>query len=248
MSFVFVVLLQLSLESPREAFARAEALYQEQRYDEAAGVYESMRALGIEDAALDYNLGNAYFKAGRLGLSVLSYERALVLAPSDEDARTNLLYANELVADAVDEAPLPLAVRWAVDVYRSLRLNFLASVLSVAFVLGGAALTLVLYDAWRQPQWGRSSAIVALVICATFALASGGALASKVNAAANRVEAIVLTENAYVRSGPGEANPRLAEIHEGLKVRVISEREGWYQVTLANGLTGWLRASELETI
>ena len=248
MSFVFVLLMQLALESPQQAFARAEALYQEQRYDEAADVYQSMRALGIEDAALDYNLGNAYFKAGRLGLSVLSYERALVLAPNDEDVRTNLLYANELVADAVDEAPLPLAVRWAVDVYRSLQPNFLAILLSIAFVLGGAALTLVLYDASRQPQWGRSSAIAALVICATLALASGGALASKVNAAANRVEAIVLTENAYVRSGPGEANPRLAEIHEGLKVRVISEREGWYQVTLANGLTGWLRESELETI
>jgi len=245
MSFVFVLLMQLALESPQEAFARAEALYQEQRYDEAAGVYESMRALGIEDAALDYNLGNAYFKAGRLGLSVLSYERALVLAPSDEDVRTNLLYANELVADAVEEAPLPLAVRWAVDVYRSLQPNFLAILLSAAFVLGGAALTLVLYDA--SPQW-RSSAIVVLVICATLALASGGALASKVDAVTNRVEAIVLTENAYVRSGPGDANPRLAEIHEGLKVRVISEREGWYQVTLANGLTGWLRESELETI
>lgn len=245
MSFVLVVLLQLSLESPQEAFARAEALYQEQRYEEAAEVYESMRALGIEDVTLYYNLGNAYFKAGKIGLSVLSYERALVLAPSDDDARTNLLYANELVADAVDEAPLPLAVRWAVDVYRSLQPNFLAGILSVAFVLGGMALTLVLYDAW--PQW-RSAAIVVLVLCATLALASGGALGSKANAAANRVDAIVLTENAYVRSGPGDANPRLAEIHEGLKVRVISEREGWFQVTLANGLTGWLRANEIEII
>ena len=245
MSFVLVVLLQLSLELPQEAFARAEALYQEQRYEEAAEVYESMRALGIEDVTLYYNLGNAYFKAGKIGLSVLSYERALVLAPSDNDARTNLLYANELVADAVDEAPLPLAVRWAVDVYRSLQPNFLAGILSVAFVLGGMALTLVLYDAW--PQW-RSTAIVVLVLCATLALASGGALGSKANAAANRVDAIVLTENAYVRSGPGDANPRLAEIHEGLKVRVISEREGWFQVTLANGLTGWLRAAEIEII
>jgi tetratricopeptide (TPR) repeat protein len=245
MSFLIVLLLQLSLESPQEAFARAEALYQEQRYDEAAEVYESMRALGIEDATLYYNLGNAYFKAGRIGLSVLSYERAWVLAPGDEDVRTNLSYANELVADAVDEAPLPLAVRWAVDVYRSLQPNFLALVLSVVFVLGGVALTLVLYDA--VPEW-RSVAIVMLILCLTLALASGSALALKANADANRVDAIVLTENAYVRSGPGDANPRLAEIHEGLKVRVISEREGWSQVTLANGLTGWLRASELETI
>ena len=245
MSFVLVVLLQLSLESPQEAFVRAEALYQEQRYDEAAVVYESMRALGIEDGTLYYNLGNAYFKAGRIGLSVLSYERAWVLAPGDEDVRTNLLYANELVADAVDEAPLPLAVRWAVDVYRSLQPNFLALVLSVAFVLGGMALTFVLYDAVQE--W-RSAAMVMLILCATLALASGGALAFKANAAANRVDAIVLTENAYIRSGPGDANPRLVEIHEGLKVRVISEREGWFQVRLANGLTGWLRAAEIETI
>lgn len=253
MSFLFALVMQLAVESPQEAFARAEALYQEQRYDEAAEVYESMRALGIEDAALDYNLGNAYFKAGRLGLSVLSYERALVLAPSDEDARTNLLYANELVADAVDEAPLPLAVRWAVDLYRGLQPNFLAVLLSATFLLGGVALTLIVHDgwdawdAWRQPQW-RSFTVFFLVVSAALALASGGALAAKVSAQSNRVEAIVLTENAYVRSGPGDANPRLAEIHEGLKVRVISEREGWYQVTLANGLTGWLRASELETI
>ena len=245
MSFVFALVMQLAVESPQEAFARAEALYQEQRYDEAAEVYESMRAAGIEDGTLYYNLANAYFKAGRIGFSVLSYERALALIPGDEDTRTNLEFANELVADAVEEAPLPLAVRWAVNVYRILQPSFLASVLSASFVLGGAALTLVLYDAW--PQW-RSSAIVVLVICATLALASGGALASKVTAAANRVDAIVLTENAYVRSGPGDANPRLAEIHEGLKVRVISEREGWYQVTLANGLTGWLRAAEIETI
>ncbi|GMR24371.1 MAG: SH3 domain-containing protein [Acidobacteriota bacterium] len=253
MSFVFALVMQLAVESPQEAFARAEALYQEQRYDEAAGVYESMRDAGIEDAALYYNLGNAYFKAGRLGLSVLSYERALVLVPGDEDVRMNLSYANELVADAVDEAPLPLAIRWVVDLYRGLRPGLLAVFLSAAFLLGGVALTLLLldawdaWDAWRQPPW-RSFTVFVLGVCAVLALASGGALAAKVRAQSNRVDAIVLTENAYVRSGPGVANPRLAEIHEGLKVRVISEREGWYQVTLANGLTGWLRESEIEAI
>lgn len=245
MSLVVALLMQLTVESPQEAFARAEALYQEQRYDEAADVYETIRALGIEDAALYYNLGNAYFKAGKLGPSVLSYERALALDPSDEDIRANLSFANELVADAVDEAPLPLAVRWAVDAYRGWQPGVLAWVVSGAFLLGGVLLSVVVVDAW--PEW-RTLALFAFVVCAVVALASGGALTAKVRARTNRVEAIVLTDNAYVRSGPGDANPRLAEIHEGLKVRVLSEREGWYQVSLANGLTGWLRAAEIETI
>jgi len=241
-TLVAVLLMQLAVESPQEAFARAEGLYQEQRYDEAAEVYETIRGLGIEDPALYYNLGNAYFKAGELGKSVLSYERALALAPSDEDIQANLSFANELVAAAVEEAPLPLLVRWAVGVYRGLQPNALALSLSIAFVIGGVAITLALYDAWR------SSAIAVSIVCAVLALGAGAALAAKVNARANRVEAIVLTENAYVRSGPGDASPRLAEIHEGLKVRVIAEREGWYQIALANGLTGWLRASEIESI
>ncbi len=245
MSLVVALLMQLAVESPQEAFARAEAFYQEQRYDEAAEVYESMGAAGIEDGSLYYNLGNAYFKAGKIGLSILSYERALRLMSGDEDTRTNLQYANELVADAVEKTPVPLALRWAANVYGSLQPDLLALLLSSAFVLGGVALTLVIYD--TLPQW-RFSAIVGLLVCAALALVSGAALAAKVRASANRVEAIVLTENAYVRSGPGDANPRLAEIHEGLKVRVLSERDDWYQVTLANGLTGWLRESEIEPI
>jgi tetratricopeptide (TPR) repeat protein len=245
MSLVVALLMQIAVESPQEAFARAEAFYQEQAYTEAAEVYESIRAAGIEDATLYYNLGNAYFKAGQIGLSILSYERALRLAPGDEDTRTNLRYANELVAGGVDEAPVPLALRWAVDVYQSVQPDFLAMMLSGAFVLAGVALTLVLYDAFAE--W-RSTALVALLASATLALASAGALAAKIRAGERRVEAIVLTENAYVRSGPGDANPRLAEIHEGLKLRVVSQRGEWYQVSLANGLTGWLRDSEIEPI
>lgn len=245
MSLLVALWMQLAMESPQEAFARAETFYQEQDYAKAAEVYERMRAAGIEDATLYYNLGNAYFKAGRIGLSILSYERALRLAPGDEDTRTNLQYANELVAEAVEKAPVPLAIRWAVNVYGSLQVDFLAMLLSGAFVLGGLSLSLVLYDTF--PEW-RGPALAALLGCTLLALVSGGALAAKVRASSNRVDAIVLTENAYVRSGPGDTNPRLAEIHEGLKLRVLSERDEWYQVSLANGLTGWLRASEIEPI
>jgi hypothetical protein len=39
-----------------------------------------------------YNLGNSYARAGKLGLAVLNYERAALLAPGDADIRANLEY------------------------------------------------------------------------------------------------------------------------------------------------------------
>jgi hypothetical protein len=42
------------------------------------------------DAGQFYNLGNAYARAGQPGLAVLSYERARLLAPTDEDIEINL--------------------------------------------------------------------------------------------------------------------------------------------------------------
>src|SRR5580658_10885631 len=39
-----------------------------------------------------YNLANAYARAGKPGLAVLSYERAALLAPNDADIDANLAY------------------------------------------------------------------------------------------------------------------------------------------------------------
>jgi tetratricopeptide (TPR) repeat protein len=239
------LLLQASFESPQAAFQRAEGLYQEQRYEEAVEAYEAMRAQGVEDGTLYYNLGNAYFKAGELGRAILNYERALRLLPGDPDAKANLAYANELRADEVASPPLPAVLGWLVDAYRRLSPSLLAGLLSFAFLAAGGAVSLLLLE--TSPAL-RDAAIYGLVAFAILALASGAALTVKVTSAAGQVEAIVLSDNAYVRSGPGASSPRLAEVHEGLKVRVLGEREGWLQVGLDNGLTGWLESDALERI
>lgn len=243
--FALALLLQAAYDNPREAFRKAESLYRDQRYAEAAEAYETMRAQGIEDGVLDYNLGNAYFKAGELGRAILNYERALKRMPGDEDVRANLDFANELLADEDDSPPLPAVIGWAVDLYDRLSPSLLAVVLSVVFLLGGVLVSLLLTE---HGAGLRTAFLYTLAVLAVVALGSGAALAAKIVSARGRVEAIVLEDNAYVRSGPGNASPRLAEIHEGLKVRVVGEREGWLQVSLSNGLTGWLPADAIERI
>lgn len=231
--------------SPGEAFARAEALYEDERYAEAAEVYEAIVEAGIEDPAVYYNLGNAHFKAESIGRAVLSWERARRLAPGDPDVRANLDFVNGLVTGGEDDTPLPLGVRWAVEGYRRVTPDALAGLVSVLAILSGALVTYLLTPASGM---ARRRAVTALVASASLTLLTGSLLAAKASAAASRVEAIVLADNAYVRSGPGEQNPRLAEVHEGLKLTVVSERGAWYQVRLADGLTGWVHGAEVETV
>ncbi len=238
-------MLQAAFTTPAGAFRQAEALYQEEGYPEAIEIYETIRASGVEDGVLYYNLGNAYFKSGRLGFAILSYERALKLMPGDEDVRVNLAFANELVSGGLEPPPLPLAIGWVVDLYQRTGSGVLAQALSLAFLIGGASFTVLLLDRWPSL---RTAALVVLAGSSVVALLAGASLVAKVRAESNLVEAVVVTENAYVRSGPGESSPRLAEIHEGLKVRILGEREGFLQVSLANGLTGWVPREQVERI
>lgn len=245
MSPAIVLLLQTAFTTPIDAFGQAEKLYQEDRYSEAIEIYESIRGSGVEDGVLYYNLGNAYFKSGRLGLAIVSYERAQMLLPGDEDVRANLAFANTLVSGGLAAPPLPLAIGWVVEAYRRTDPADLAWALSLSFLAGGIAVSLLLLDRWPALQTPAFWVLAATIIVS---LVAGASLSVKVQAERNRVEGVVVTENAYVRSGPLESSPRLAEIHEGLKLKIQGEREGFLQVTLANGITGWLPREQVERI
>ena len=56
--------------------------------------------------------------------------------------------------------------------------------------------------------------------------------------------AVVLDDVVEVLAGPADNNSTLFTIHEGLTVEVREGRSGeWIQVSLPNGLNGWLPAS-----
>jgi tetratricopeptide (TPR) repeat protein len=241
-AFFLAALLLAQFVSPQEVFQRAEELYQEGRYQQAVEQYEALLAQGIEDGAIYYNLGNAYFKSGRVGPAILNYERALRAMPGDEDTEANLAFANELIVDVVQRPPMPSYVAWAVDLYHALDPDFCAALLSLSFVLGGIATSILILGIW--PRF-RTPAIYTLVAVGAVTLLSATVLTAKVHSSGESEEAIALAQSIEVRSGPGETNPQLAEIHEGLKVSVLGGREGWLQVRLPNGLTGWVQETDV---
>jgi len=51
---------------------------------------------------------------------------------------------------------------------------------------------------------------------------------------------VVLEPAAEVRAGPGANNATLFTVHQGLTVEIRAERDEWLQVSLPNGLSGWI--------
>ena len=58
---------------------------------------------GTPDADLLYNLGNAYFRSGKIGFAIFYYRSALRLRPGDDDIQHNLKFAQAMTRDKVDE-------------------------------------------------------------------------------------------------------------------------------------------------
>ena len=59
---------------------------------------------------------------------------------------------------------------------------------------------------------------------------------------------MILKASVEALAGPGLNNASLFTLHEGTAVAIESERESWLQVTLPNGLTGWVVRDAAERI
>ena len=61
------------------------ASYKAGDFTSAAEAWQNCVDNGFRSGDLFYNLGNAYFREGRLGFSILNYEKALRMDPANED-------------------------------------------------------------------------------------------------------------------------------------------------------------------
>jgi len=239
------ILLAASETPPAEKFAAANAAYERGAYLEAVGLYQEIASSGVPSAAVQYNLGCALYKAGRLGEAIVAYERARRLAPRDADVRDNLEFLRSLTVDRIPPASSPMTALGITYVMDLTSPDQDALILVVAFLAAGLALAAV----QAAPREGaRRIALYAAAILMVPVLYSGFNLALKSYLDATRHYGVVMTREVNVLSGAGEENPTLFTVHEGLKVRLRGRSGEWAQVSLDNGLAGWLPASAVEEI
>jgi hypothetical protein len=190
-------------------------------------------------------MGNAFFKAGNLGKAILYYNRALVVSPSMEDAAYNLEIAEAQTKDKISQVPQFFLNRWLERLQRTLSCTAW-SVISLVFL----AITLVLLLLFllgsrlavrKAGFYGTIVAALFFIVTTAFALAERSDML-------NREGAIVMSSAISVKSSPDSDATDLFVLHEGTKVVISSEVDGWAEITIADGKKGWTELSHLERI
>ena len=110
-----------STQTTEELFASGNNAYGNRLYDSAVLYYTAALKTGNESAALYFNLGNAWFKSGDLGRTMVNYLKAERLDPSDDDIRHNLEFASQFSTvqmEGVELNPITSFVNAVVGPYR----------------------------------------------------------------------------------------------------------------------------------
>jgi tetratricopeptide (TPR) repeat protein len=228
---------------PRQILQQGHEAYEQGRFLDAILAYEKAEEMGVRNAALYYDLGNAQFKSGNLGMAIASYRRAERLAPRDDLLRANLDYVLSLREDKAVQASWPWPFSMIRSLYGGLSLNewFL---ISVVFYVLLTALLLVRQVARARPVFLRAALVSSLVLL----LLSATALVGKVRAERFVRSGVIVAEEIQAMSGPGSDYTEEFELHEGTEVRIEVQRPDWLRISVGGTLRGWVPADGVETL
>lgn len=234
-----------SSATPEQLWEIANTKYNAGDYAAAAEGYTLILDRGLHSAALYYNLANALFKSGEVGRAILYYNRALRLAPADEDIRHNLEYAERMTRDNIEAVPEFFLSTWV----RSLRTSLSCTawtILSLAMLAATLALGLVYLLSQRMAA--RKAGFYGMVAAALLFAFSSLFAAGERRAAVDRNEAIVMGSSVPVKSSPDAGATDLFVLHEGTKVTIGDTFGEWAAVRIADGNKGWIEMSRIERI
>ena len=220
--------------------------YSSGQWNEAVEAWSSLLDLGIENAPLYYNLGNAWYKENDMAHAILCYERALKIDPSYSDAAYNLEFARAGIQDKIVEVPAFFLTRWVESLGHLVSSNVWVAIAFIFLVLcAGMVLMFLLARSSAASKAGFITAIVSLVLSV-----SAFALAGVQKAGYNRADsAVVMSPVCSVRSAPSGTNAKdLFVLHEGTKVEIVDRVGEWINIELSDGRQGWMLSSDIEII
>jgi tetratricopeptide (TPR) repeat protein len=218
-------------------FDQANQLYEEGHYTLAVAAYQTMTQAGPVSAAVYFNLGNAWYKAGQVGRAICAWRRAAELAPRDPDVRANLQFARNQPGLG---APAIAGSRWTRWV-ALLTLDEWTGPASVFGALFFVVLTLrQIRPAWKKATAGLVWALATAWVCGMICL--GLALDARFGARSS----VVVVPEAVARRGPWEEAASVFTAHDGAELLVLGSKDGWLEVADAASHSGWVPQNEVE--
>ena len=242
--FSWVAMATANADNGNDRLIEANTKYTEEDYESAAAIYEEILQ-GGESAVIYYNLGNTYYKQGRLGPAILNYERALLHDPGNEDIQYNLEMTKNQTIDKFESVDRFFLLEW-IDALRSLcNTNGWAYISIICFII-----TLILTGTYifARIGWLKKVAFfsgIVLFIVTMVAFNFSGNQREKLIA---HDHAIIFSPSVTVKSTPDESGTELFLLHEGTKVKIKRKLGNWIEIQLEDGNVGWISSTEAESI
>ena len=223
----------------------AETAYSAEQYDRAIELYESLLKNYGASAELYYNLGNAYYKSGKIAQAILNYERAILIKPGDSDIRFNLELAKQQTVDKIEPLQDFFLKKWIRSVQNLIGVDFWAMIGIVGFVLFIGCLTLYFFSKWMYLK--KTGFYLGLVLIITVIIVNIFASNQK-KYLEDRRGAIIFSPTVTIKGSPDNSGTDLFLLHEGTKVFILISVGDWNEIALEDGNQGWVNKKDIVII
>lgn len=222
------------LEDALRLFDEANGLVESGAYAEAIVQYHAVLETGFASGALYHNLASAHFRLDEIGEAIRYYERARRLLGDDPQLLHNIQIVEAQVQSPFSELPTPFWQAWWYTLFSQHGAWW--------FLISGMCLYLIAcllyaHHIWTQTRsnWHRRARVgtlgIGLLLLLIAVLVSGEQ--SSIQGAAILEPTTLITETGSI------------DVPEGVKVSFIEETELGAEVSLPNGVRGYVDASVL---
>lgn len=230
-------------ETLTTVFKEGNTAYNKEEFLKADSLYAIIAAKGYYSSELFYNWGNVNYKLGKIPETIYYYEKALKIAPGNEEIIHNLQLANKRISDK-NTIKTSSRIEDVIYTYIKSSTNFWAIVSIVTMLLSGALLLLfLLIKNLKLKKMSFYFAItLALIGALTIYIAS-----IQHNKLTSEEYGIVFAPFIELKMEPSENSSPAFILHEGTKVKLLGENENWYEISFDKGQIAWIKKEALRT-
>ena len=243
-----IILLQtviFSLKAQNTDLQSAADTYSKGEYAQAAELYENILKTSGECANVYYNLGNCYYKMGKIPSAIINYERALLLNPRDKDAYFNLEIAKLQTTDKIDPVDKFFLSEWIESLQNIFGTDAWSKTGIITFLLLIGSLVLFFFS---RKIILKKAGFYTGIVWLTLSIVANCFAYNQKQKLTKRNYAIIFAPTVTIKSSPDNSGNDLFLLHEGTKVLIKSKLGEWSEIQIASGNVGWIKNSDFECL
>lgn len=238
---LLMLIVNLSAFSFQDNFNKASQLYENGKYKESLKIYLFIEKY-IKNWKLFYNIGNCYYKLNQFVEAKIYYLRSKRLKPFNNSIYKNIEIVNREFKDKISKPKLDFFSKLMLRIESILSLNFISIVLLILILVLNIFIFILISNGKNKVViYFVSFLFIFTILVSFYHIYRAGKHNWKKNA-------VVISNNINLRSGPGENNTVLFKVNQGLEVKIIESSRNWIQVSASSQIAGWIKEKELEKI